>query len=117
MVYKTLCFQRFWSDDVSATTATGTPLTNGAVSESATPNIPTNELPADELKRRAGLSKRMMAAFGEAVSVLMRSEAHRHQFVADLEWLVLPAIAAGQMSMMDAQSKTIGFTQPVGLVA
>jgi RTX toxin acyltransferase family len=105
----------FWRDLVSAQPPAAVPLTNGRDSESATANIPTTELSADELKRRAGLSKRMMAAFGEAVSVLMRSEVHRHQFMADLEWLVLPAIATGQFSIIDAQSKSIGFTQPVGL--
>jgi hemolysin-activating ACP:hemolysin acyltransferase len=73
------------------------------------------DLPADELRRRAELSKRLMSAFGEVVSVFMRSEGHRHQFLADLEWLVLPAIAAGQFSLMDAQSKSLGFTQLVGL--
>jgi hemolysin-activating ACP:hemolysin acyltransferase len=73
------------------------------------------ELSSDELRRRAELSKRMMAAFGEAVSVLMRSETHRHLFLADLETLLLPPIAAGQFSLMDAQSKAVGFTQPVGL--
>jgi hemolysin-activating ACP:hemolysin acyltransferase len=74
------------------------------------------ELTPDELRRRAELSKRLMSAVGESVSVLMRSEGHRHLFLADLETLLLPAIAAGQFSLMDAQSKSIGFTQPVGVV-
>lgn len=101
---------------MSDTTGPSAPLTNGMKPDSTVAHTLQPELPADELRRRAELSKRMMAAVGEAVSVLMRSEAHRHQFLADLEWLVLPAIAAGQFSLMDAQSKSIGFTQPVGLV-
>lgn len=100
---------------MSASNSTGAPLSNGTGSDSAA-TMPAVELPADELKRRAGLSKQLMSAFGEAVSVLMRSESHRHQFIADIEWLVIPAIASGQFSIVDAQSKSIGFTQPVGLV-
>jgi hemolysin-activating ACP:hemolysin acyltransferase len=101
---------------MSSSPSQSSPLTNGIKSDSSVSQATNAELPADELKRRAELSKRLMGAFGGVVSVLMRSEAHRHQFLADLEWLVLPAIASGQFSLMDAQSKSIGFTQPVGVV-
>ncbi len=101
---------------MTVSTTASPPLTNANGLDSARNSAPITELPADELARRAELSKRLMGAFGEAVSVLMRSDAHRHQFLADLETLLLPPLAAGQFSIMDAQSKAIGFTQPVGLV-
>jgi|SoiMethySBSTD1v2_1073268.scaffolds.fasta_scaffold259772_2 cytolysin-activating lysine-acyltransferase len=74
------------------------------------------ELPAEELSRRAALSKRLAGAFGEIVSVLMRSETHRTQMLMDLEWLVLPALATGQFTIAGAQSKSVGYSLPVGVV-
>jgi len=41
-------------------------------------------------------------AFTRIVSVLMRTPSHRHAFLADLEWMVLPAIATGQFAILDA---------------
>ena len=63
------------------TSTTASPaLTNANGSNSVQVGAPMTELFADELARRAELSKRLMGAFGEAVSVLMRSEAHRLEF-------------------------------------
>jgi hemolysin-activating ACP:hemolysin acyltransferase len=76
----------------------------------------TAELPPEELKRRAEIGKRLAGAFGEIVSVMMRSEAHRLTHIAELEWLVLPAIATAQFSIADAQSRTLGVTAPIGVV-
>jgi cytolysin-activating lysine-acyltransferase len=74
------------------------------------------ELTHDELKRRADIAKRLAGAFGEIVSIMLRSDAHRLNYIAELEWLVLPAIASGQFSIADAQSKTLGVTAPIGAV-
>ena len=84
--------------------------------EAAAPAPAMPELPAEELSRRAALSKRLAGAFGEIVSVLMRSEAHRTQMLMDLEWLVLPALATGQFTIAGAQSKSVGYSLPVGAV-
>jgi hemolysin-activating ACP:hemolysin acyltransferase len=82
----------------------------GAATPAAQP-----ELPAEELARRAAISKRLAGAFGEIVSVLMRSGGHRTQMLMDLEWLVLPALSTGQFSIADAQSKSVGYSLPVGV--
>jgi hemolysin-activating ACP:hemolysin acyltransferase len=74
------------------------------------------ELTDGELRNRAALSKRMAAAFGDALTVLMRSPHYKHYSLADMEWLVLPAIATGQFSLADAQHKQIGISAPVALV-
>lgn len=74
------------------------------------------ELPPEELQRRTVASKKLAVAFGEIVSVLMRSESHRTQMLMDLEWLVLPVIASGQFKIAGAQSKTIGYLVPVAVV-
>ncbi|HJQ61206.1 MAG TPA: toxin-activating lysine-acyltransferase [Vineibacter sp.] len=73
-------------------------------------------LPAEELQRRAALAKRLAGAFGEIVSVMMRSEPHRLTYLAELEWLVVPAIVSGQFSIADAQSKSHGAVTPVAAV-
>ena len=74
------------------------------------------DLPAEELERRTVLSKKMSNAFGEIVSVLMRSESHRTQMLMDMEWLVVPALATGQFKVAGAQSKAVGYLVPVAVV-
>lgn len=73
-------------------------------------------LSPEQLQQRAGAAKLAAAAFGEVVSVLMRSAQYKHFALTDLEWLVVPAVMTGQFSLAEAQSKTSGFTAPVGLV-
>lgn len=34
----------------------------------------------------------------------------------DLEWFVMPALSTGQFSIADAQSKTVGYSLPIGVV-
>ncbi|MGF1622524.1 MAG: toxin-activating lysine-acyltransferase [Rhodomicrobiaceae bacterium] len=67
---------------------------------------PPNRLDADNL----------MMSFGEAVSVLMRSPAYKHQRLADLEWLLLPPLVHNQIVIASATRKDRRFTIPVGLV-
>lgn len=74
------------------------------------------ELSQEELKRRGEISKRMAAALGEVVSVLMQSPRFNRLPLADLAWLVMPPLAAGQFVIADAQQKSVGFTVPVGVV-
>lgn len=74
------------------------------------------ELPPEELRRRAAVTKAMAAAFGEIIAIMMRVAPYKHMSLADLEWMVVPAIAAGQFSLAEAQSKTQGLTAPVGVI-
>ena len=48
--------------------------------------------------------------------MLMRLPQYKHYALADLEWLVVPALLTGQFSLATAQSKTKGLMAPVGLV-
>jgi cytolysin-activating lysine-acyltransferase len=45
---------------------------------------------------------RFAQSFAQIVSVLMRDPAYRSLAIADLEWLVLPALAAGQFRLAHA---------------
>jgi hemolysin-activating ACP:hemolysin acyltransferase len=53
-------------------------------------------------------------ALGQIIAVLMRSAAHKHYSLADLEWLVLPAVLSGQYRI--AQAKQSGVAAPIGVV-
>jgi hemolysin-activating ACP:hemolysin acyltransferase len=73
-------------------------------------------LAPDELKKRAEVSQRLAAAVGEIVGLMMRSPRHRDHKLADLRWLILPAVRTGQYAMVQTQSKSNGFTAPVAAV-
>lgn len=80
------------------------------------PPPPVPALSPEEAQQRAAQSHRMAAAFGEIVSVLMRSPAYRNATLAQIERLVVPAVLTGQFSLAEAQSKESGFMAPVGVV-
>ncbi|MBM3539602.1 MAG: hypothetical protein FJX55_17465 [Alphaproteobacteria bacterium] len=44
---------------------------------------------------RGDVQPSLTAALGEIVSLLVLSPAHRHLFLTDLEWLVVPAVMRG----------------------
>jgi hemolysin-activating ACP:hemolysin acyltransferase len=54
-------------------------------------------------------------ALGQIVSVLMRSPQHKHYSLADLEWLVWPAVASGQFRIVQAQQAAGTAAAPVGV--
>jgi hemolysin-activating ACP:hemolysin acyltransferase len=62
------------------------------------------------------VAKHFAAAFGEIVAILMRAPEYKNFPIADLEWLVIPAITTRQFFVSTAQSKTSGLTAPVGAV-
>ncbi len=55
------------------------------------------------------------ANFGGAISLLMRSPAHRHYTLADLEWCLLPALGLNQFIVAEAKLPN-GQAVPVALV-
>jgi hemolysin-activating ACP:hemolysin acyltransferase len=86
--------------------------------EAPAPNPPAGEskLSPEDAKKRLVAAKQMAAAFGEIVTLLMRSPADKHHSLGDLEWLVVPAVARGQYALAEAQSKETGAMSPVGAV-
>ncbi len=57
----------------------------------------------DEKTQQFWHSKLRTANFGGAVALFMRSPAHKHFSLADLEWLLLPPLALNQFALADAQ--------------
>jgi cytolysin-activating lysine-acyltransferase len=74
------------------------------------------KLSEDQLKTMGDASKRIAAAFGEIVSLYMRTPALGALPISELEWLVAPAVATGQYTLAEAQSKANGLIQPMGVV-
>lgn len=74
------------------------------------------ELAPQEAQRRAAISKQLAAAFGEMVTLMMRSGTDRKRPIADLAWMIAPGIQTGQFAIADAQSKTNGSVTPVGAI-
>lgn len=64
----------------------------------------------------AALSKLVAASIGEVTTVLSRSAAHKFFALADIEWLVLPPVLAGQFYIAEASSPETGFSAPIACV-
>lgn len=83
---------------------------------STSPDKDQPDLSPEEARKHAEVGKQMAAAFGELVTLLMRSETDRKRPISDLEWMIAPAIVTGQFAIADAQSKKTGAIAPVGAV-
>jgi hemolysin-activating ACP:hemolysin acyltransferase len=64
----------------------------------------------------AAASKLFAASVGEIALVLSRSSAHKHYSLADIEWMVLPPVFAGQFHIVEAAHKERGFRAPIAVV-
>ena len=77
-------------------------------------NVGTAALSPEDANRRSMADKQLAAAFGEIVLLLLRSSQNNRHSVADLEWLVVPAVRHGQFAVAEARSKETGAISPVG---
>ena len=64
----------------------------------------------------AAASALVAASIGEIALVLARSPETKHNFLADLEWLVLPAVFNRQFYVVQAASQETGFRAPIAFV-
>ncbi len=87
-----------------------------AAAAPAAPAGAQSQLSPEQLKSMAEASKRFSAAFGEIVSIFMRTPGYQTLPISELEWIVVPAVATGQFTLAEGQSKTNGMIQPVGVV-
>lgn len=70
---------------------------------------------AEEVQRRAISVIRQSLAFTQIIAVLMRSPHYKHYTLADLEWLVLPPLLTGQMSVAEASAQKDGPRFPIAV--
>ena len=76
----------------------------------------TDAAAAKEAARGSAATRRIAAAFGEIAWVFLRTPAYRHLFLADLEWLVMPAITTGQFALAEARQKDGALSVPVAVL-
>jgi cytolysin-activating lysine-acyltransferase len=62
------------------------------------------------------VSIKFAAAFGQITLMLMRTPQHRHSFLGDLEWLVIPAIATNQFLIAEHRDQGSDVTYPLATV-
>ncbi len=73
--------------------------------------------PAFSQQQIAGaVSKLISATIGDCAVVFSKSPAHKHYSLADIEWMILPAVVTGQIYVADAQHKESGARVPVAVV-
>ncbi len=64
----------------------------------------------------AATSKLISASIGDSAVVFSRSAKHKHYALADIEWLVLPAVFSGQFFIAEASNPETGHRAPVAVV-
>jgi cytolysin-activating lysine-acyltransferase len=69
----------------------------------------------DKLRVGAAASALVSAAIGEIAVVTSRSPDYKHDSLADIEWLILPAAARDQFTVAQAARKDAGFRAPVAV--
>lgn len=68
------------------------------------------------MARKAIKGKLAIATFGEIVSVLMRSPQYRNYTLADLDWLVAPALGNRQFSLIQTPNEKTNMPKSAGVV-
>ena len=79
------------------------------------PGVQTSALGLEDAQKRSMADKQLAAAFGEIVLLLLRSRRNNYS-VADLDWLVAPAVGHGQFALAEARSEETGAIRPVGAI-
>jgi len=110
----------------SATPAIDSPAPTGSSGEAVTASdaMPSSALPSETVKVAASSDapstsqqpsaiRQVDVTLGQIVTILMRSPQHKQHPLADLEWLVLPAVLSGQCRVAQAQQS--GIPVPVGV--
>jgi cytolysin-activating lysine-acyltransferase len=78
--------------------------------QSSPPNRPPpTGAPANGASAHAAPAPTVAAVLGELVWLMAQSQGHKHLFIADLEWLVMPPILLNQFRVFRTDGKPIGF--------
>ena len=64
----------------------------------------------------AAMSKLISASVGDMIVVMSRAPAYKFHTLADIEWLVLPAVLSGQFYVAEMAHAEHGLRAPVGCV-
>ncbi|MFT3733170.1 MAG: toxin-activating lysine-acyltransferase [Hyphomicrobium sp.] len=77
-------------------------------------NLPRQNFQGPPQSRRVVINQSMTLA--QIVTLMLRSQNHRHFSLADLEWMVLPALNLGQVAMAESKPDQTGTRQPLSAV-
>ena len=69
-----------------------------------------------KIQKGMAQSPQRLAAFGGLTILLMRSAAFRNQKIADLEWMLEPAVATGQFAIAEVVAKESGLAVPAAAI-
>jgi hemolysin-activating ACP:hemolysin acyltransferase len=70
----------------------------------------------DQSQTGAALSKLVSGAIGDIVMVMSKSAEYKTRMLADIEWLVLPAVYAGQYYVSEVVQSGTGLRAPVACI-
>ena len=76
----------------------------------------TNDKVPFQSKVRQLAAARHAITLGQITGIMMRSTQHRFAFLADLEWLVLPALASNQFVIHETLDKASGRKMPAAYI-
>ena len=88
----------------------------GAAAGEPGAGAPPQGLPLDKTQVGAAISKLISASIGDLVVVMSKSPAHKHTFLADIEWRVILPVLAGQFYVAEFTSPANGAHAPVAFV-
>ncbi len=106
-------------DEAAPTTAAPAPAQSAPAAKESPAPAAANATPTatpEEKRRRQALAHATAAAFGQIVSVILRSKTHRQLPIVWLEQIVAPAITTGQFFLAQVRGKENGVSMPVGVV-
>lgn len=76
--------------------------------------------PAADSNQQAALrlltAQKLNVAFANIVTLMMRHQAFRTHFIAELEWILVPAVATGQFLISEVKESAEGIPIPVAAV-
>ena len=103
------------SDPGTATAVPAEAITNQASQQGSAQVVNGNgSALAEKARQQTRAALRNSLAFTQIIGVLMRSDHYKHYTLADLEWLIVPPMLAGQYRIGEAKPKT-GIGVPVAV--
>lgn len=65
---------------------------------------------------RAAMAQKMNVAFSQVLSLMLRNQAYRTHFIAELEWMLVPPISTGQFLVTERKASANDIPTPVAAV-
>lgn len=80
------------------------------------PPVQSTPVDAEHMKRLSAFSRDVSTSFGQLVSIMMRSRQHKYTMLAELEWMIMPAMATRQFRVAEGVSPEKNMALPIAAV-